>query len=456
MSTFGWFALIILPVLGGLIAWAGDVIGYRLGKSRRSLFGLRPRTTARLVGVVVGVALPLVGVGTALLGSRDARDAVFHVDELRREQAALTQQNEQLTGQITTARAQAGTAQSQARQSESRAVELRKFLSSVRENLRVAQQQVATASQRLAGAHHDVQQAHLRARDLNTAIARLTGILAKVQAELDKAEKDVQEKLAQLDLKSAAFNTLEQRYGMAQEAARILARSPVVLESGHELVRVILESGDTADETEAKLVLVLAAASEAARAQGAEAAQGGLAVQLIRPVPANWKSEDELPPQADILGAFAAERQTAGKRQWVVGVRVARRMYRDEVGPVGVELWALPYVKAFSEHEVIYSVEIDGAGSRPEIFTQLWNLVTKIVRREAKQRGMLTHPDTGEYGSIPVEQLLAALDEIAAAKAPVLVKVVADKDTYIADQLVIRIEVGKGEAAALGADRSGG
>ncbi|MCD6350736.1 MAG: DUF3084 domain-containing protein, partial [Armatimonadetes bacterium] len=60
MTAFFAATLIVLPVLGALIAWLGDVIGYRLGRSRRSLFGLRPRTTARVVGVVVGAALPLV------------------------------------------------------------------------------------------------------------------------------------------------------------------------------------------------------------------------------------------------------------------------------------------------------------------------------------------------------------------------------------------------------------
>ena len=34
MSVFTLLALIVLPILGGLIAWAGDIIGYRLGKSR--------------------------------------------------------------------------------------------------------------------------------------------------------------------------------------------------------------------------------------------------------------------------------------------------------------------------------------------------------------------------------------------------------------------------------------
>ena len=60
MSTYTILALVILRILGGIIAWVGDVLGYRLGKSRRSLFGLRPRSTARLVAVSVGVALPLL------------------------------------------------------------------------------------------------------------------------------------------------------------------------------------------------------------------------------------------------------------------------------------------------------------------------------------------------------------------------------------------------------------
>ena len=60
MSTYTIVALVVLPILGGVIAWMGDVIGYRLGKSRRSLFNLRPRSTARLVGVAVGVVLPLL------------------------------------------------------------------------------------------------------------------------------------------------------------------------------------------------------------------------------------------------------------------------------------------------------------------------------------------------------------------------------------------------------------
>jgi uncharacterized protein (DUF3084 family) len=464
MSTFGWFSLVILPVLGGLIAWAGDVIGYRLGKSRRSLFGLRPRTTARLVGVTVGVALPLVGVGTALLGSRDARDAVFHIDELRREQATLTQQNQQLNAQIQTARTQAVTARQQARQSESRAFELRVFLRDTTENLRVARQQVAGASQRLTQAQREVAGARvetgnlqrIRAR-LNTTIQTLQRTLGALQGQLSRAQHEVEQKAGELALTSAELDARKRDLGEYERTYRVLIKSPVVLETGHELVRIILETGDTVEETEAELVtVVLAAASEAAAAQGAEASPGGLAVRLMRPLPAQWENEDELPEEADILRAFAAERQTAGKRRWVVGVRVARRMYRDEVGPVGVELWALPYVRAFVEGDVIYSVELDGSGSRTEIFTQLWNLVKQIVRREAKARGMLADPDTGEYGSIPVAQLLAAMDEVAAAGGPVQVRVIAAKDAYIADPLFIRIEVGKGETASRGSGHSGG
>ena len=48
---------VILAIVGGAIAWLGDVVGARLGKKRSSLFCLRPRQTARLVAVAIGAAL---------------------------------------------------------------------------------------------------------------------------------------------------------------------------------------------------------------------------------------------------------------------------------------------------------------------------------------------------------------------------------------------------------------
>ena len=96
MPVYSIVALIVLPLLGAVIAWAGDVIGYRLGKQRSSLWGLRPRTTARVVGAVVGAALPLVGLLVAVAISDLARTALLELDQLTSEQRTLRETNEML------------------------------------------------------------------------------------------------------------------------------------------------------------------------------------------------------------------------------------------------------------------------------------------------------------------------------------------------------------------------
>jgi len=468
MSTFGWFALVLLPVLGGLIAWAGDVIGYRLGKSRRSLFGLRPRVTARLIGVGVGVALPLIGVGAALLGSSDARDAIFHISELRQHQVELTAQNQRLE-----ARQQRTMAQAQA--SEQRARDLRADLYVTRQSLTETHQQVAVAIRELRGAQQEVRRAAGNAGRLRAAAVGLQQRLSELQQRLAGLERDLQQKgveladkVNQLTTRGAEVNAREAEIAALSKDIAVLRRdadalitSPVELETGHELMRTIVEVGDTLKDTEDRLLKVLLAASRIAEGLGAEPGPNGLALRLIRPLPPDTAPGHGLPDEAAILRAFAQQLQTGGPGTFVIGVRVARRMYEAEQAPVGVELWparprALPYVRVFIENQVIYEVEMDGAAKDAAIYTQLYNLVTKIVRREAKESGLLPNPDTGEYGGVNFEQLFEAMNAVAAHKGPVLVRVVAAADTYITDPLLIRIEVGKGAKATGAQDRSGG
>lgn len=448
MSTFGYFALIVLPILGGFIAWAGDVIGYRLGKRRSSLWGLRPRTTARLVGVAVGVLLPLFSVGTMLLGSAQARDAVFHIGQLRRQQAELMAQNQQLEAQ----RQQAAL---QAAKSEQQAIEFRRELFATQRALAGTQQQLSSAHKQLDQARREIRLASATAAHLRNLAASLQSLIASLQSKL----KGLQEKLTQKTQEMAALKkdmaalqeellvlesqrkAREADVAYLKESAMQLIRSPVDLERGHELIRAIIEVGDTLEETEEHLRKLLVMASQAALGRGAEPGPNGLAVRLLLPLPPGYAEEQGLPDEGAILRSFAQELQAAGKRYFVVGVRVARRMYRVEVAPVGVELWALPYVRVFLENEVIYATKIDGSLPTVEIFKQLYNLVTKILRREAKEKGLLPHPETGEYGVTNFEQLFEAMEKIASFKKPVLVKVLAAQDTFIVDPLLIKIEV---------------
>ncbi|MGD9519428.1 MAG: DUF3084 domain-containing protein [Armatimonadota bacterium] len=162
MTSFFLITLLVLPLLGGLIAWLGDVIGYRLGRSRRSLFGLRPRTTARLVGIVAGAVLPLIGLTVAAVGSEEVRAALLYMDKLREEAEQLAGYNEKLrvdrqrllskvhelsgreaeaTRRATEAGARADAAERQAQQAQSRLAALNRRLSEAQRKLRLAEKQ---------------------------------------------------------------------------------------------------------------------------------------------------------------------------------------------------------------------------------------------------------------------------------------------------------------------------
>jgi hypothetical protein len=164
-------------------------------------------------------------------------------------------------------------------------------------------------------------------------------------------------------------------------------------------------------------------------------------VKLERPLPPEWNPVADLPTEEEIVRYVSGRLRAAEAGKLVTSVSVWRRVFQGEDVPARVEFVWQPYKLVFRAGEVIYAATIDGAGTRTEIFNQLWNLITKLVRREAQDKGLLPNPKTGEYGSLPSDQLLDALDEVSARDKPVRVEVKAARDTYTSDSLNVRIEV---------------
>ncbi len=102
MEAQGWLLLVILVIVSGGIAYLGDLLGYRLGKKRLSLFGLRPRTTATLISVAVGMAITIFTLIVMLALSSQARMGLFHINQLLTEQKQLQFQVERTQFHLTT------------------------------------------------------------------------------------------------------------------------------------------------------------------------------------------------------------------------------------------------------------------------------------------------------------------------------------------------------------------
>lgn len=79
----------ILIVVSGAIALAGNAVGRGIGRRRLSLFGLRPRHTAQVITVITGVLITVTTLLAVLAFSREARVALFRLNEVLQETRRL-------------------------------------------------------------------------------------------------------------------------------------------------------------------------------------------------------------------------------------------------------------------------------------------------------------------------------------------------------------------------------
>ncbi len=236
MNSFLLTMLCVLPVVGGLIAWLGDVIGYRVGKARRSLFGLRPRTTARLIGVAVGAVLPLIGLGVAAAGSQQVRIALLHLQELRAEAARLSEANRKLVAtevklrrQVRELEREVGEAKKRAAEAGKKADLAEKRLQEIGQRLKAAQARLARARRRLAAAQQRLGEV-LKQRD---QLLRQVDELKGRQRELTAALKRAHQRAAEIDEKRRAA---EQELQRAQsQLAQVRAQLQAVADEAKKL-----------------------------------------------------------------------------------------------------------------------------------------------------------------------------------------------------------------------------
>ena len=182
----GWLLILALLVLGGVLSTLGDRLGSLVGKSRLSLFNLRPRKTAVLITVMTGSLISALSLGLMLLVSQQLRVGLFELDRiehrlrdsrtsLARSQAELKRSHSDLL--------QAEKGRKQARQllaeAERQARSLRAALGPL------MQQRLALEQQR------DQLNRDIRAKDAD--IQRNQQELAQVKARIVAAGKELKE-----------------------------------------------------------------------------------------------------------------------------------------------------------------------------------------------------------------------------------------------------------------------
>ena len=75
---YTFLALVMTVLMGGIIAYYGDLIGRKLGKKRITFYGLRPKYTAVLITSLTGGAISLLSILTLFLIDSPVRNIILH------------------------------------------------------------------------------------------------------------------------------------------------------------------------------------------------------------------------------------------------------------------------------------------------------------------------------------------------------------------------------------------
>jgi len=474
VSAYTIIALIILVVTGGLIAWLGDIIGYRLGKRRSSLFGLRPRTTARVVGIAVGATLPLIGLAVASLGSSYVQDALFNIQHLRDQQQSLSQQVAKLYGDAARARTEAEHAQQQAAALNEETQTLHKQATTLRQRITTLQAERDDLVAKAQRIRNDLEQAKSQLEQSNDELLRTRGEnqalrqkRESLQAEVDTLEGQLESTQGQVDVVNRELENKKRELQPVQEELELKLKrldklqielkdletalkgweqavyGPKLFDAGQELLRNVIRSDQTVEQIESSLHENLILASKMARASGVEVAEGR-AVRVLAPLPEGKRfgevSEDR------IIIAVARKIEGGQEDSYIVSMKVLATVFaaQPEAEPVPVILVVIPNNRVYTRGETIVPVQVDGSLSRDKVFAQLWSILSKL-RNEAQQQGILPHPETGQYGDVPAEQLLSALDQLLSAGKLQTVRAIAAEDVYRAglSPFLVAIQVGE-------------
>ena len=448
MHLYTFVVILALLAFGGIAAYLGDVIGYRLGRKRLTLLGLRPRTTATLIGIVAGVLIPAVTVAVGAWQIKDVRIALFQLDDIRHQVQRLTQERDALAHERNLLEAGQRSAREEARKAEADASAAESQLSRVEEYLQAAERNLAAAEaglKRLTGRLQEVQGQLAQARgNLTLAKAELANLKGQ-RAELEGRITDLQNKTKELTHRAETLTKeLQDKIAQGQALHDLFATSRPIFELGTEVVRGVVERPEEIEGLKNALVELLALAD--LTAEGGGAARGGndRFVRAVGPSPLDAEPDkDGFVPEERILGVVVNQLWQAEEASHVVRVIVARRTFVNQ--QVYVVFYAQPNRLVFRKGESIVQREIAPRQDQATAFEQLWRLIAdpkrSEVRKQAQAAGLLPDPTTERFGEISIRELYDAARKCADQDRPMVVRVRAAADTYTIGPLTIDIAV---------------
>jgi uncharacterized protein (DUF3084 family) len=440
----GYVLVLAILILGGIIATLGDRIGSKVGKSRLSIFKLRPRNTATLVTILTGGLISASTLGILLATNSQLRDGLFRLNSIREELQYSQKEKQRVEEELRNAN-------TQRQQAQDRLDRINKFLSTAvtrqaetQAKLQSVQAKFQQANNELAKVQIQEQQLRDRVQGLSSERDNLLAEGSKLKQERDRLATEREALRKQASESQVQIATLgEQRIKLEKDVTKLgsdvksLEASKEVLTKNIEAFRlgnVAINSEQVLASTVIKAGLSPQESKEAIYAllQRADLQARNL---LYLPTKGDGNAVIEV-KQSDIDNLIESIKGSSG---YVVRILSTRNYLRLE-RKVSIAADVIPNKKIFSKGEVIASLRFK-SNMQPQEMAEGVSRLFSLVRFRANSKEILADPITGNVGSFPTDAISELLKTIGQYKTSFEVRAVAKEPIFVSGPLSLELVV---------------
>lgn len=405
----GWFMLIVLAVMGGLIAYLGDKIGSKVGKRKIKLMGLRPKYTSILVTIMTGISIAVVTLGVMSVLSENARVALFGMNKLRQQQHVLEEQRDRLLAE----------ADKLAREMQ----EKNDLLADNELKLASQEEQLDGANDRLRLTLLDLEQVQAARDDASAQLGIVQTAFNQANADLATAQGEIEELEHTKAGLTKTIAALDERNRLLNESMLTVREGTVLFRVGEVLSSSVLTAGQPQDETRSQL--------------------SGIMVNINNMIRQRLNITDEkavlLYISPDEFERTVQELSNSPKSSKLIRVTAAGNIITGEPALVHVNVYDnnLVYNRGREVYTEYFTSEEIASGAELQLLHFLHN-----VNRSAQSDGILPDPLSGNVGALMAVEMFDTISRMKAyGNTGLTLQAVTTQNIFTAGPLRIEIRV---------------
>ena len=389
-----WSLLGTLAAVSALVAWAGDIIGMKLGKKRVTFLKLRPKYTSRIISVITGIGIALFTLLVISVASEPVRTALFSMNYVQNQITNLT-------------------AELQQNRSNLQGMELELFRSKgdvieKQEELNSLEHKLAAGTKSLTEARAEL----VKMTEIKEKTEEEQKVLLQEKAVLEQETRKLESSVASLKDEAERLKSDIQRLREGRIAAL----------TGEKLAQGVIAGPEvTSHQVDQALERLIE------ETQALLAYRFGIKPESIKKPIVDKSSVDK---------AKSVLLKNPGR--WLLRLRALSNAVEGE--PVMTELEIYNTKRIFASGDMLAEKVITKGASREDAEETLF-LMLRDVNLRAARDGVLRDPLSGNVGSIDTTEFMQVIEDVSDAIRDVRLRIFAAEDIYTEGPVKIRFEL---------------